>query len=105
MRKLFEIEQDNLIVCDNKLCNYKIPNVTKDPYVDIKEHINMPCPDCGDNLLTQEDYNNYIKTLRVIKFMNRWFSWLTIFSSKKKKPVNAIVNTHKGISIEVNDKI
>ena len=26
-----------------------------------EKYINMPCPVCGENLLTQEDYDDYLK--------------------------------------------
>ena len=100
MKQLIDITQDNAIVCDNKNCDYTIPNVLKTPNYTIDKYINKPCPDCGDNLLTEEDYNTYIKTMKIIKWVNRWFSWLTVFSYKKNKTKIVEVHFHKGVHID-----
>jgi len=42
------------IKCDNENCDYVDFTV---PYEDYPNWINKPCPKCGDNLLTQEAYN------------------------------------------------
>lgn len=42
------------IKCDNPKCDYKDESVTYEQY---PEYINKPCPTCGENLLTQEDYD------------------------------------------------
>ncbi len=40
------------IKCDN--CSYKDDSVKFEDYL---EWLNKPCPDCGENLLTQKDYD------------------------------------------------
>ena len=40
------------IRCDTPGCGYKKPNVTFKQY---PKYLNKPCPQCGANLLTQED--------------------------------------------------
>jgi len=50
-------EQENLIECDN--CDFVIPNEDPRNPGDGKEYINKPYPKCGENLLTQEDYDNF----------------------------------------------
>lgn len=99
MRKLIEMSQEYLIVCDNKECDYKIENTTKDPYVDTISYINAPCPKCGENLLTVEDYLSVRKMTRIVNWVNKWFSWTTIFTSKKSEIQEVTVHCHKGIKI------
>ena len=41
------------IKCDNSKCDYKDESVGFDDY---KNWLNRPCPDCGDNLLTEADF-------------------------------------------------
>lgn len=41
------------IKCDNEECGWKDPTV---PYEDYPKYIDKPCPCCGANLLTRQDY-------------------------------------------------
>jgi len=99
-RKLIEVDQECGVVCDNPVCDFEIKNETGDPNVDIDMYLNVPCPRCGDNLLTEGDLYRYKKFLRVINFINKWFSWLVIFSSGKNyKEVK--VSVHNEIKLEI----
>lgn len=100
MRRLIEMSQEYLIVCDNKNCDFKITNKTKDPNECVKKYLNVSCPKCGKNILTEQDYLNSLVLLRMIDWINKWFSWITIFIPKKKI-TKATVNTHNKISIKV----
>ena len=102
MRKLIEIQQENLIECDNENCDYVIKNLTKNPNESIKQYINSHCPNCGDNLLTEEDYLDNERFLRILNWMNKWFSWVTIFIPKKYETKSS-VKDHNGIVIR-NEK-
>lgn len=82
MRPLIVAKQDYKIVCDN--CEFKIKNSTGDPSEDIIEYINKPCPICGSNLLTEKDYQKHIELLKIIAWLNKYFSWLTFFRLNKK---------------------
>jgi len=42
------------IKCDNKECNFKDMSVQFEDYY---KWLNKPCPKCGSNLLTQQDYD------------------------------------------------
>lgn len=42
------------IQCDNEECDFIDKSVKMEEY---DEWLNKPCPKCGDNLLTEEDYN------------------------------------------------
>ncbi len=103
MRKLIEITQETLIQCDNPLCDYVIKNETKDINADISMYINKPCPKCGENLLTEEDYHTSKKLLKYVNFMNKWFSWTTIFSRSKENS-KVEMHVHDGIKIKHKDK-
>ena len=100
MKKLIEMNQEFLIVCDNKNCDFKIPNETGDPNINIKQYLNTPCPKCGENLLTEKDYLNSLKLLKTINWINKWFSWVTIFTFKRENPTKAVVHTHEKIFVE-----
>lgn len=97
MRKLIEVSREMLIVCDNPKCGYNIP-YNKDSDTDLKKYINTPCPECGQNLLTEEDYLRDKKVMQTINFINKWFSWMTIFI-RKPKVVTGSIYVHNGIQI------
>jgi len=45
------------IKCDNPKCDYRDDSVNRDNY---PEYVDKPCPECGSNLLTKEDYEAVI---------------------------------------------
>jgi hypothetical protein len=94
--KLIKIYQKDLIICDNKSCDYKIKNETGDFNVEIKQYINMPCPKCGENLLTQQDYDMSKRVRKTINWINKWFGWLYFFINIRKSKVHI----HNGIKIK-----
>lgn len=61
-------------------------------------------PKCGENLLTEEDHALFAKYLKIIDKINKYFSWLTIFTFwKKEEPVREEVHRlhfHEGVKIE-----
>jgi len=98
MRKLIEVVHSSLIDCDNPKCSFSIPY---DEQLDRELHIfiNRTCPECHENLLTRADYLQYKKFMNAIDWANKWFSWLTIFSFKKRKRGSVSVNVREGIRI------
>ena len=100
MKKLIERQQDLLVTCDNPNCDYTVP-YTKENQNDLIWYIGKPCPKCGENLLTVEDYCQYQKMIKAVNFINRWFSWITIFFSKKRiaKSSFVCVEVHDGVKI------
>ena len=50
------------IKCDNPNCNFVDYRVPVEDYIN---WLNKPCPNCGSNLLTQEDYDNVQTILKV----------------------------------------
>jgi hypothetical protein len=99
MRKLIEREQQNLIVCDNPNCDFQIPYQGESEKL-LLAFINMPCPKCGEVLLTPEDYLLSEKVLKAVNQINKWFSWLLIFVPRKVKHKSVCVHFHNGIHIE-----
>ena len=49
-----EITSKDTIQCDNPNCDYEV----EIPFATYPEWINKPCPKCGENLLTENDYKN-----------------------------------------------
>lgn len=97
-RKLIEMHQKYQIVCDNKLCDYKVLNVEGSPNTVLVKYLNMPCPKCSQILLTESDWVRYSMFLSVVSFINKWFSWLCIFSSKPRK--TSYIHIHNSIKFE-----
>lgn len=101
-KQLIEMYQENLLVCDNTKCNFKLKNPwpSKDE-VDLAPFVDHPCPECGESLLTEDDYINALASLKVINFINKWFSWLTFFIPKSAEKAKMTIKTHKGIHTKV----
>lgn len=103
MQQLIKTFQEYEIECDNLECDYKILNEAPSSVTiteDSKQYINMPCPQCGENLLTLEDYLMEKKLMRTIRWLNRWFSWLTLFMPKRKESTTMSVHIHEGMKIK-----
>lgn len=74
MKKIIFIEDHaSELTCDNPLCDYKaVPGeYTFGPHL-----VGLPCPKCGESLLTQEDFTMHVRLVAVIDWLNRWFGWL-----------------------------
>lgn len=56
------------IKCDNKACDYSNPDVSADDYIN---WLNKPCPKCGANLLTLEDFETVTRMIHLVNTMNR----------------------------------
>ncbi len=101
MRQLIETSRKSLIVCDNTKCDYEIP-CSASLEKNMLQFINMPCPKCGENLLTEQDFLQDEKIMRSIRWINKWFSWITFFYSKKSwaKRQTVSVHVHDGVKIK-----
>jgi len=55
------------IKCDNDKCDYRDDLAE---FEDYKSYINKPCPECGENLLTQADYDLVTKSAAVAGLIN-----------------------------------
>jgi predicted RNA-binding Zn-ribbon protein involved in translation (DUF1610 family) len=50
------------IQCDNPVCDHVDDTVTAE---NISEFLNLPCPKCGENLLTQDDFDTVERMLEL----------------------------------------
>lgn len=103
MRKLIEKQQEFVIQCDNPKCDYTLP------YSDNNEEylvlfVNKPCPKCGENLLTELDFMQHQRFLKVVDFINRWFSWITIFQTKKSIGKEKTIGVHFHGGVKISEK-
>jgi hypothetical protein len=90
--ELIEIKNMGGIKCDNPLCDY----VNKDVHItDYIDYINKPCPCCGENLLTEEDYRSINIFLKTIKFINKIGSFMpkSFQNRMEKRQENAKIVT------------
>lgn len=55
------------IQCDNKNCDFIDKSVKMEEY---DEWLNKPCPKCGANLLTEEDYTTVKNLTSYVKAMS-----------------------------------
>lgn len=94
MKKLIDITSESVVVCDNKDCDYTVPYKRK--YLIL--FLNIPCPKCGQNLLTEHDFLVHERMMRLMDFVNRWFSWLTIFMGKNTTRKTISVHYHDGVT-------
>lgn len=101
--EFIEITQFGLI-CDNKNCDYVDKTVSHTDNLEL--FINKPCPKCGENLLTLEDYKLGIKTRELIDFINKNYSNRDNSSNSKEldKYINAGISCHENIKIVFGDK-
>ncbi len=96
--------QEDLLICDNQSCGYTIKNQSGDPNVDISGYVNMPCPECGENLLTEKDYLQSLQIMKTINWLNKWFSWIMFFVPKNTKKGGLSVHVHDGVKIKKFDE-
>ena len=57
------------IKCDNPNCTFVDSSVSFESY---EEYIDMPCPLCGDNLLTRKDYQTCKRLIKLTNFINKF---------------------------------
>lgn len=96
-QKLIELSKNNEIICDN--CKFTVIS-HRDPMDMCKHYINRPCPRCGKNLLTLKAAKNYLKFIHVVNWLNKWFSWLTIFIPRNKR-LETFEAHHKDDSLKI----
>lgn len=51
--------------CDN--CDYSDPSVKLEDY---EQSIGKPCPNCGESLLTKDDYDGVMQIVKAIEMIN-----------------------------------
>lgn len=85
------------IKCDS--CDFK------DMFVKVEEYpqwLNKPCPDCGENLLTDADYDNVKALMEIAKFAN---SILPPSKSKDSKDERATISVEMDGTGNMNFKL
>lgn len=87
------------IKCDNQNCNYADASV---PVSDYSKWINKPCPVCGSNLLTEDDYTAFMKMYKGIQGLNRILGMLP--GAKKVAERNSRKETAVKISFDGSGK-
>lgn len=55
------------VFCDNEKCTWESPLVDRKQYID---WVNKPCPLCGENILTEQDYQQSKQMEVIIDFLN-----------------------------------
>lgn len=99
------------IVCDNPNCDFKDADASFETF---GEYLNKPCPKCGDNLLTQQDYDNAMLVWKSIQWINsltpdqikQYNDLLGVETdpSSEGKVRHARVSTHNGIQFDILDE-
>ncbi len=78
--------------CDN--CDYKDENIDRSEF---ENYINRPCPECGENLLTFNDYLNVLILENAVYDVNE----LNFGKKVKKEDIKTVnINTHGTITFE-----
>lgn len=82
------------IVCDNENCDYE-DNLVKTE--DCSDWVGKKCPECGDVLLTEEDYKTSKALFRVVELVN-----MIPFKKNPEKEEGTVmrVKVHNGIKVE-----
>ncbi len=62
-----EITQSGGIFCDNPDCGWGDETIKVEDY---KDWVNKPCPDCGESVLTQDDFDKTNKFMDAINVIN-----------------------------------
>lgn len=83
MEKKIELAHDSSLKCDNTNCNYRDESVD---YSKLSDYINKPCPKCGENLLTYEDYKNAEILMKTADIIND-------LSDEEMKAIQSIFKT------------
>ncbi len=94
MEQNVEILSGGGIGCDNPDCKWEDQTVTN---AEMGEWLNRPCPDCGSNLLTQEDYDYLLMFMKSIELING-MDLKGILESDEQPTVN-VVKIHEGITL------
>jgi hypothetical protein len=62
-----EVSKSGGLNCDNPDCDWSDGTI---PCSDYEKWVNKPCPECGENLLTEEDFNKTTQLMDAINVIN-----------------------------------
>lgn len=85
--------------CDNPECDWKDETIKVG---EVEAWLNAPCPKCGENVLTDQDYENLKTVLQAVRFINS-LPPDALPSTDQDHIVTARIDTHKTIRLEIID--
>lgn len=92
--------------CDNPTCDWRDDKVTPNDY---EQWLNKPCPDCGENLLTETDYENAKQLLAMIDLLSsipkEKFEEFYKTMGLPNEMVKITFDTHESISIDKVERL
>jgi ssDNA-binding Zn-finger/Zn-ribbon topoisomerase 1 len=99
---------DGGLKCDNPTCDWTDTSLK---FADYEKHINMSCPKCGENVLTEEDNNNMKEFMQYVALINKYpelrkeykagiQAQLISAGIDPDEKVRAVFNTHKTITLD-----
>lgn len=86
------------IKCDNPKCDYNNMDVKVTEY---DKWLNKPCPKCGENLLTEEDYRNVQFLIEFTGIANKIFPGI---EDDEIVAVNVEMNGTGEINLDIKNK-
>lgn len=99
--------QETGIQCDNPSCDYIDPSFPSSEY---KNAIGNPCPKCGEDLMTQEDYENYLYFEIMLKISNMLTEEEMLLFIKRTKGIELDLdsidpNTEIGMTVDFHKEL
>jgi hypothetical protein len=81
------------LVCDSPACDWKDEAISSEDY---HKYVDTPCPHCGANILTQDDFKRTEIILNFISRVNNFFAFFGLKRIKKgSKVTSGTINVHK----------
>lgn len=91
------------LVCDNSNCDWEDTTIKDE---DIHKYINHSCPKCGENVLTQEDYDMHVALFNAVDFVNTLNpEQIKTLSKLLADNSNMVDPTSLGINLDINKHI
>lgn len=95
--QLIKPTQETLVKCDNPSCDYSVLNENKDPNnPKLEEYLNKPCPKCGENLLTEKDYKDFLRMMKFVNLINKVARVSGLKAKEDSEQVKVSVGCHNG---------
>ena len=100
MRNALEINVSG-IKCDNPNCDFEDMSVKVEDY---DKWLNKPCPKCGENLLTDNDYRNIKFLLGMAELANKIYPKIEDKENIAKATINMNGTGNMNITIDNDNK-
>ena len=102
MKPIEIIQGTDIIICDNTECDFTIKStLDQAENLDFSPYLNMPCPKCGENLLTEQDFRLATASLSLINAFNKKIDKGSIELDTEDSRVYAKVKFYNGIKIDI----